>query len=127
MSDPYDVTGEGDFGDYCNEFMWIVNMFSQPWRPEHTPMTKAKLAELLKQRPLQTIQERFGKYPENMEVLSKYPAKIERIDKLAKLANKCLGIITFKRIVNELLRLLYGKDVELVFPEPRANPDLLKI
>jgi hypothetical protein len=60
------------------------------------------------------------------DLMEKHPIKVRHIDQMVDLANACTSVTLIKPILNEIGRLIYGKN-ELHFPEPEANPDLVSL
>jgi hypothetical protein len=57
----------------------------------------------------------------------KHPRKIERINKMTNILNTTSDVNIFKQAWNEVTRLVYDKEISLVFKEPESDPDLLEI
>ena len=70
---------------------------------------------------MRSIEERFAD-DENvtaiLEAIREYPEKISLIDKNAEILNETEDVEEFKSAYNDMLRLIYGKDVQPMFPEP---------
>ncbi len=84
---------------------------------------------------VKTIQERYLDNPnaeddwkaEFEEYIRQKPKKVERVNELANILNTTDDVTLFKRAYNEILRLIYRKDISLKYKEPEFNPDLLEL
>jgi hypothetical protein len=81
---------------------------------------------------IKTVQEHY--YPNNdamareiKKYAEKHPRKIERINKMTNILNTTSDVNIFKQAWNEVTRLVYDKEISLVFKEPESDPDLLEI
>jgi hypothetical protein len=116
--------------DYINEYAnisAIVQMIRIERHEDHgygIGDNNNDLRKALDEYPIKTVDERFqNTSPKLREEMRKFPEKVARLNNVATLANCCTDITPFKRIRNEVDRLLYGKSGRLPFPEPEFNPE----
>ena len=133
MSDLY--KGSLLLADYLNEFCGVLVALSRIQHEKGIPAQHRGLKSAdekdfrtaIAKAPIRTVEERFnGKDPSMMVEAKRFPETVARINKIAALANEG-DLITFKRVFNEMERLMHGKNVPLAFPEPEFNPDHLEI
>ncbi|MEY2640864.1 MAG: hypothetical protein RL150_257 [Candidatus Parcubacteria bacterium] len=121
--DIYDLEGEASsFGDYINAwYLPISNLMSR-----RKQWDEATLFNWIEAHPIQSFTLRYGGgKSSSMEwCFTKYPTRVARLDRLSELANSCKDITEFKRICNELFRLVNGR---VAFPGELYNPDLLEL
>lgn len=126
IKDPYSTEAFGiEFGDYFNEFMDLVQGINfGRYRDED-------IKQILTDYPFRKVEERFAKYydhyPKSKEAVTNHPVKVARINQMANLANNCTTVGSLKPVLNEIFRLIYGKQNELPFPEKEFDPELVSV
>lgn len=125
IKDPYSLESRGDqFGDYYNEIILIVMGINSGLPDE-------KIVEMLHENPLREVEVRFSeyyeRYPKTKEGVDNHPVKVAHINHMVKLANTCTTIVFLKPVLNEISRLIYGKEKALLFPEKEFDPDLVSL
>ncbi|MES2314682.1 MAG: hypothetical protein V4524_01965 [Patescibacteria group bacterium] len=115
-----DIYARGDLlNDYFNEIMYVgVNREGKIYRDK-----------------VKTIQEHYFDDPyakadwkaEFEKYVKEKPKKVERVNKLVNILNTTNDVTLFKRAYNEILRLIYDREVSLMYPESEFNPDLLEL
>lgn len=110
--------------DYGNEYSAIA-LFA-----EMKGNTDKALAEALAepQCRVRTVEEVYDKSAPDgvLKDIEAHPEKVRRLNWLAMMVRCSLNDITlFKQVYNEVMRLLYGKDFKLRYPEPEFDPSHL--
>jgi hypothetical protein len=115
--------------DYINAWTtatWIM----EGARLKKKPFTDDDLCKIIWKSPVVTVTDRYKDEDPGSDILKAiryHPEKIARLDTLARMANACTTIKEFKRLYNEVQRLLYGKEKALLFPEPEFSPEGLEV
>lgn len=115
-----------DLQDYEGEFLLLVHRLHRP--PLNDPMLSgSEFQTLLVTLPrIKTPAQRYEGHPDLFEEEMRIaPAKIARLNRLAAAANAAPNALTLKQVINEVGRLLRGRDCTPVFPGPEFNPELL--
>ena len=126
ITDPYSTDALGvEFGDYFNEFSDIIlGINNSKYKDE-------EIKQILAEHPLKEVEKRFEMYyehyPKSKEAVANHPVKVSHINQMAKIANTCTTVRELKPILNEIFRLIYGKNNEIPFPGKEFDPELVSI
>ena len=138
--DVYALPKSGSIADFGNEIFAFKLMFFKG----EEGIKNVDLDEIrahLTGEPVQTFEQRYlmpgGHYyhpgkPHGYqklwrEIVAECPARVARINECVGIINQCKTRVLLGRAMNEIIRLLYGKDHKLLFSGARYHPDKLGI
>ncbi|MFA5842038.1 MAG: hypothetical protein WC835_03745 [Candidatus Paceibacterota bacterium] len=128
--------------DFFNEMVGLIMSIcsDRPNKPFTAAFTLKEARHAISIRKMQTVEQRYllpgGSYyypGDSAEFrkwkaeIANYPLKVSRINAVVGVINDCKNLTDFKRAMNELNRLLYGKSADQYFKGSRFDPDKLKI
>jgi hypothetical protein len=128
---------DGDLPDFVNEIEGLFSGLESLCKCSLTDVSLAQLRSYLKERPLQSVEERYlrpgGRHYSSRHLdfwkrnIEECPAKVVRLDACIRVINECKTMTSYKMAVNEVTRLVYGRDQAPFFRGKRYDPDRLEL
>lgn len=93
-----------------------------------------KQTRVIRQGTILTPEERFAATKDGLEAdenvrleMITFPEKMKMIERVIAILNQTDDVLTYKRAMNKMTRLLKGRDAELLYQEEKERPDHLVI